>query len=49
MLSVSRVNTFRLVVALSTIVIALTPYLDLGLTVAHACVNGGGASSHGGC
>ena len=48
MLSVSRINVFRLVVALSTIIIAATPYLDLGLTVAHACVSSGSGGHCGG-
>ncbi|MEM7111107.1 MAG: hypothetical protein AAF614_01655 [Chloroflexota bacterium] len=48
MLSVSRINVFRAVVALSTIIIAATPYLDLGLTIAHACVNDGSGAQCGG-
>ena len=44
MLSVSRVNVVRIVVALSVLALILTPFLSLGLNVAFAC--SGGTGSH---
>ncbi len=41
MLSVSRVNVFRIVVALAVLVMALTPFLGLGVSLAFACAGHG--------
>ena len=37
MLSVSRVHVVHVAVILSLLVITLTPYLNLGVTIASAC------------
>jgi hypothetical protein len=41
MLSVSRVNVVRIVVALSVLALTLTPFLSLGVNIAFACTGGG--------
>lgn len=41
MLSVSRVNVFRIVVALAFLVVVLTPYMGLGVNLTFACTGHG--------
>ena len=48
MLSVSRVNVFRIVVALAVLVMALSPFVGLGVSAAFACVGGTGGQCGGG-